>query len=132
MTTLSEKRAGDRVKMANAIAELVVGCGATFEREDHPDRREIWLKVTAPGGLQVTVDFDGNSIQPNVHVLSWHMHYESKKLLNDATFGGNVNPHHKQKATYVAYGFDDLCHQLSLGLIKAKNGSAYLPEAVLA
>jgi hypothetical protein len=130
MALLSEKRAGDREKMAKAIAELVVECGATFEREDYPERREIYLRVTAPGGLQVLVDFDGRSPQMDVHVLSWHMAFDSTKRLNDATFGGNVNPHHNRKATYIAHGFDELCAKLKSGLLMAKNGTAYLPEAV--
>lgn len=130
MPVLSEKRAADRTTMADAVAALVLECGATYEREDHPDRREVWLDIKAPGGLELTVDFDGNSIQPDVHVLSWHMNHESPNKLNDATFGGNVNPHHKCKATYIARGFDDLCMQLRSGLLMAKDGTAYLPNTV--
>lgn len=132
MPELSEKRAADRKTMADAIAQLVVDCGATYQREDHPDRREVWLDIKAPGGLELTVDFDGNSIQPDVHVLSWHMAHDSPKRLNDATFGGNVNPHHKCKATYIARGFDDLCWQLRSGLLMAQDGTAYLPDPVSA
>ncbi|KWU26352.1 hypothetical protein AS149_25520 [Burkholderia cenocepacia] len=60
-------------------------------------------------------------------MLSWNIHYESNARLNDATFGGNVNPHHKQKATYVAYGFDELCECLRRGLMLAASGEAFLP-----
>jgi hypothetical protein len=130
MPILSEKRAADRKTMADAVAELVTACGATYKREDHPDRREVWLDITAPGGLELTVDFDGNSIQPDIHVLSWHMSHESPNRLNNATFGGNVNPHHKCKATYIAEGFEDLCRQLTSGLLMAKDGTAYLPLPV--
>lgn len=128
--TLSEKRAADRSFMADAIEKLVTECGATFERlaPDCVGPHEIFIEVTAPGGLRVTVDFDGKSDTPNVHWLAWHMHYDSNKRLNNATFGGDVNANHKRKATYICQGFDDLCKQLRSGLMLAKDGTAYLPE----
>lgn len=129
-TTLSERRAGDRKKMALALQELITRCGATFVRDEGTDTvgaQAIRLRVTAPGGLLLRVDLDGKSIQPDIHVLSWHMAFESINRLNDATFGGNVNPYHQLKATYVAYGFEDLCKQLEFGLLHARDGTAYLP-----
>lgn len=128
---LSERRAGDRNKMAAAIEQLVVECGASFIRatgEDDPGPNEININVTAPGGLRLLVDFDGKSAQPDVHVLSWNMSFDSTKRLNNATFGGDVNSIHFRKATYVARGFEDLCTQLRAGLLMAKDGSAYLPD----
>jgi hypothetical protein len=126
MTQLSERRAADRKEMAKRTEELVLECGATFEREENG--REIRLEISAAQGLRVLVDFDGKSAQPDVHVLSWNIHYESNARLNDATFGGNVNPHHKHKATYVAYGFDELCDCLRRGLTLAASGDAFLPR----
>lgn len=130
MTTseLSERRAPDRKKMATAIEALVLECGATFERCDVAGANTVKIYITAAEGLQLMVDFDGKSPQPNIHVLSWHMKSNSAKRLNNSTFGGNVNPYHRQKATYVAYGFEDLCTQLRAGLLMAKDGTAYLPE----
>lgn len=131
-SVLNERRACDRKKMAEAIEKLVVECGSTFIRaagEDDPGPHEININITAPEGLQLLVDFDGKSPQPNVHVLSWHMAFKATKRLNNATFGGNVNPHHFHKATYIAYGFEDLCTQLRSGLLMAKNGTAFLPDA---
>lgn len=133
---LSEKRAADRKKMAEIVSKIIVDCGATFESPEGPGfcgPHEIFLEITAPGGLNLTVDFDGQSCQPDVHVLSWHMNNSrSTKRLNNSTFGGNVNQFHFHKATYVAYGFDDLCAQLRKGLLMAKDGSAYLPDLVAA
>jgi hypothetical protein len=130
-TTLSSRRAADRNKMALLLEELIARCGATSTREDfegaeapHP----IWLNVVAPGGLQVTVELDGTIPQPDMHLLAWNMAYASTNRLNGSTFGGDVNPFHSRKATYVAYGFEDLCKQLEQGLLMAKDGSAYLPE----
>jgi hypothetical protein len=134
MTTpvFSERRAADRKKMATAIEQLVVECGSTFTREEggaYPGPHVININITSPGGLELTVDFDGKSPQPNVHVLSWHMGFKANKRLNNATFCGDVNQAHFRKATYVARGFDDLCVQLRAGLLMCKDGTAYLPDA---
>ena len=129
-TNLSESRAPDRKKMAAAIEQLVVECGSTFTRQEggsYPGPQCISIYIEAPQGLNLRVNFDGKSPQLNVYVLSWNMASRATRLLNNATFGGNVNPHHFSKATYVAYGFDDLCRQLRSGLLRAKDGSAYLP-----
>jgi hypothetical protein len=130
-TVLSERRASDRKTMAAALETLILECGATFERLEGPgfaSPHEIMLEVTAPGGLRVPIELDGKSPQPDVHVLTWHMHYDSKKRLNGAVFGGGVNPHHFRKATYVAYGFKDLCAQLRSALLMCKDGTAYLAD----
>jgi hypothetical protein len=137
MTTkpLSETRAPDRQKMALSLEQLVAECGATYQRSEggsYPGPNAIKLAIEGAGGLQLSVTFDGKSCQPNIYVMSWHMASGSDLKLNDATFGGNVNPHHKQKATYVARGFEDLCHQLRCGLLMAKDGSAYLPQRAAA
>lgn len=131
MTTseLSERRAPDRKKMASAIEALVLECGAKFVRgSDIPSANVIKIYIKAAEGLELMVDFDGKSPQPNIHVLSWYMDSKSAKRLNNSTFGGNVNPYHFQKATYIAYGFADLCKQLRAGLLMAKDGTAFLPH----
>lgn len=137
MTTkiLSERRAPDRQKMALSLEQLIAECGATFERRDggsYPGPKAIEIYIKGAEGLSVSVTFDGETCRPDVYVLAWHMALYADKKLNDATFGGNVNPHHKQKATYIAHGFEDLCQQLRKGLMMAKDGSAYLPELLAA
>lgn len=130
---LSERRAPDRQTMALSLEQLIAECGATFERRAggaYPGLKAVQLSIVGAGGLQLTVTFNGESCQPNIYVMSWHMASGSDLKLNDATFGGNVNPYHKQKATYVAYGFGELCMLLRKGLMMAKDGSAYLPELV--
>ncbi|MDO8414830.1 MAG: hypothetical protein Q7S87_01315 [Agitococcus sp.] len=112
--------------MAETISTIAADCGATVTCEAGP--REISLDVATPDGLQVCVEFDGRSLQPNIYVLSWHMDFKSSKRLNPDTFGGNVNTCHFKKATYVAYGFEDLCDQFTFGLLLAKDGRAFLPE----
>jgi hypothetical protein len=121
---LSERRAADRAEMARLTQTLITDLGATFERTS--ESRAISLYVRAARGLCVRVKFDGDSSQPDTHVLSWHMDVDSTSELSNATFGGNVNPHHRQKATYIAQGFDELCKRLTSGLELAKSGAAFL------
>jgi hypothetical protein len=124
---LSERRAGDRKKMAAILEALIVDCGAKVERTQGHGPNDISLKVVAVGGLHLNIELESKPIQPDVHVLSWHIPGRSTAELNNATFGGHVNPHHRQKATYVAHGFEDLCQQLRSGLLMCQDGSAYLP-----
>ncbi|MBC8740467.1 hypothetical protein F6X40_27915 [Paraburkholderia sp. UCT31] len=126
---LSERSAADRKQMAKRLEQLIVECGATFTREeggDYPGPRAIHLRVAAARGLQITVELDGGSVQPDVHVMPWHMHYESEAKLDGKTFG-EVNPYHHRKATHVAYGFEGLCENLKRGLQLAASGEAFLP-----
>lgn len=127
ITSKTERKAADRKFMADAVVELANRLGLHYVREEFTENREIYIRLRAPSGLCVYVSLEGRSVQPDIHVLSWNMHYESKLKLNDATFGGNVNPHHKQKATYIAYGFEQLMIQLEKGFKMANDGSAYLP-----
>jgi hypothetical protein len=129
MRPLSERRATDRAEMARRIESLVTECGATFERTeggDYPGPRAIQIYVRAARGLCVRVEFDGASTQADTHVLSWHTDVDSTAELSAARFGGNVNPYHRQKATYIASGFDALCERLQFGLELAKSGAAFL------
>lgn len=135
LATLTERRAPDRKQMAAAVEQLITECGAAYTRLEgggYPGPRAIQLDLVAPGGVELSVDFDGDSPQPDVYVLSWHMGFDSTRRLNNATFGGDVNPHHKCKATYIARGFEDLCAQLKKGLLMARDGRAYLPETASA
>lgn len=122
---LSERRKADREEMAKGVEALLDELGIEHEREEMGPR-EIYIRITAPRGLCLTVDFDGDSWQPDVHVLSWHMDMDSDAQLSDARFGGNVNPHHKHKATYIAAGYDDLLVKLRRGLELAISGEAFL------
>jgi hypothetical protein len=120
--------------MATALETLITSCGATFERREggtFPGPRCIRLYVTAAQGLCVGIHLDGNSSQPDVFVLSWHMASGATAELNDATFGGSVNKFHRRKATYVACGFEDLRRQLEVGLRLAADGRAFLPKPEL-
>ena len=124
---LSTTRKADREVMSVAVAVLArhFGATATLSNPEYAPK-DIRIDIKAARGLCVAVEFRGKSTQSNVYVLSWNMHYNSIDQLNDATFGGQVNPYHKQKATYVAYGFVELCEKLSKGLTLAKSGEAFL------
>ena len=126
---LSVTRGIDRAAMASQLEQLLTRCGVVFERRAggvYPGPTCIRFNIEAARGLCVGVSFDGASCQPNTYVLSWHMKSGSTDELNEATFGGSVNRFHRQKATYVARGFADLCRQLEHGLTLATEGKAFL------
>lgn len=117
----SERRKADREAMAAQMIVLATSHGCTVERTDSPPC--IMLRIEAPGGLCVSIDVDGKSCQPDVHVIPWHMHYESDAKL--ARSFGDVNPHHQRKATHVRLGFDALHAELERGFKAAADGTAY-------
>lgn len=129
---LTERKKADRLKMATDLEKLISKCGATFTREDGkpgsfwPGPREILFKISAAQGLELHLDLDGDSPQPDVHVLSWCVHHSSDAKLSDK-FGkfGPLNNYHYRKATYIAEGFDALCLALEYGLESARDGSAF-------
>lgn len=125
LSRLSARRAKDRELIAQHIVALAGECGAEVVERDETSR-EIMLLVRGGGGLQVRVSLDGTDRNPDFHLLSWNIHYGSKAQLNDATFGGNVNPYHKQKATYLAEGTHELDAQLRRGFMLAASGDAFL------
>lgn len=114
--------------MAEAVVALAAQYGCKVQQQQggsYPGPRCIKVDIEAPGGLCVSVEFDGHSVQPDTHVLSWHMALGSEAKLDPQTFGGSVNPHHFRKATYVAEGFRDLMFKLEAGLALCQDGSAY-------
>jgi hypothetical protein len=125
MTTtkhLTEKRAADRKRMADQLQQLVLRLGGTVERSQLTPRCEM-LDITGAQGLHVYIDLDGESCQPDVHVIPWHITSPSEAKL--APSFGDVNPHHFRKATHVVYGFAALHAEIERGLSAAKDGSAF-------
>lgn len=127
---LTERKKADRAQMATAVAMLAATHGATVEIEPegvnsiHP--RAVVVNIRAPRGLLVSIDFDGQSCQPDVHVVSWHMATDVDTCLADAFVPcGGVNSYHHRKATDVAEGFEALCATLDKRLAMAADGSAF-------
>lgn len=130
MTTFTEKKKADRAKMAEIVRALAVEMGCEAEIEDKPygeiSPQMVMVKIRTDRGLKLTIDFDGKSCQPDVHVMSWHMDTKVDTRLADAF--GDINPYHFCKATDVAYGFDSLIRILSRKLELCRTGAAYSPE----
>lgn len=120
---LSEKRAADRLLMAQQVMDLVRRHGFTCDMDDGLGPRELWVNIQTIHGLALTVDFDGNSPQPDTHVLSWHGVQAPHKLRAD--FAHGVNPVHWHKATDVCEGFDSLLSILDRRLTAIKEGRAF-------
>lgn len=130
MKPLTEKRAADRKIMMSRVTALLDELKIEYKPGKYPGPREVKIDITGPRGLCLSVDFDGDSWQPDVHVLSWHMSLGSDAQLSDARFGGSVNPHHKHKATYIASGIDDLLSKLRFGLELAISGEAFIKSEI--
>lgn len=125
---LTEKLAADRSAMAKQVIQIATDHGATAQYDEFTGPREIMVSIEAPGGLCISLDFDGASPQPDVFVMSWHMDWRTSHKLNPTAFApDSVNPHHHRKATDFAYGFDQLCELLALRLSHAATGAAYQP-----
>jgi len=122
---LTEKRKADRAQMATAVAMLAASLDAHAEIEEMSPR-EVWINIRARRGLCLTVDFDGQSCQPDIHVVSWHMASDVDTCFADAF--GDLNPYHFRKATDIARGFDELCAVLTRGLEMARDGTAFSDE----
>lgn len=130
MTALTERKKADRAQMATAVAMLAASLGAAVEIEREGENsicpRRVMVGIRAARGLCVSVDFDGQSCQPDVHVISWHMSTDCDTCFAD-TFerAAGLNRYHFRKATAVAYDFDALLVSLAAGLELAQSGAAF-------
>jgi len=129
---LTERRKADRAQMAQAVVALATELGATARLKPEGESlspHEVNVHIRAARGLCVTASFDGQSPQPDVHVVSWHMARDVDTCLADTfTRAGEPNRYHFRKATAVAYGFDNLLHVLRTGLELAASGEAFSAE----
>lgn len=127
---LSERRKADRAKMAEGLVALAREVGARAEIIEMTPTL-VWVAIQAAHGLELTVEFDGQSVQPDVHVLSWHMASNVDTRFADAfTRAGRLtlNTVHFSKATDIAHGYADLCETLRASLELAASGRAFDEE----
>jgi hypothetical protein len=129
-TNLTERRKADRNQMIAGVQCLLDRLGVEYRRNEKELAgmcpRRVSLELTLPRGLQLTVDFDGDSPQPDVHVLSWHVSTTSSACLSDVF--QSVNEYHWQKATDIAHGFERLLALLESRIRAAQDGSAFSVE----
>jgi hypothetical protein len=123
---LSERRKADRQKMADQLIAAMVAAGAEAKidaewLEMFP--RQIMIRIEAPGGAYIGVDFDGESCQPDVHVCTWNTN--GPVFLNPDVLG-DVNPFHYGKVNRVACGLDQLITWLEGDVAAFIDGVGYL------
>ncbi|HOW46146.1 MAG TPA: hypothetical protein P5305_04010 [Rubrivivax sp.] len=118
---LTERRKADRQAMAQKLAEIAARHGATahITVEDG----DTTLVLRHPSSLQCYVWLERRSVQPDVHVIPWHLAIGCTKRL--APSFGDVNPYHGHKATHVACGWPALAAEIERGLRAAADGTAY-------
>lgn len=127
MANLSERRKADRETIASAVHALALECGASSEIDRAPfgDMCPRMVMVNMQiAGVSLHLDFDGDSPQPDVFVLSWRVDRGSDKRLAELP-GWSVNPYHFHKATDIAEGFDELKAILMARLIALADGTAF-------
>jgi hypothetical protein len=131
---LTERRAADREAMAVLVEALAARFGWEHERDDHMcDGKQLWIALSGPRGLSVTIDFDGRSWTPDNYCLAWHISYKDK---SDAQLSDNFaryqagpdyfhGSHHRKKCTAFAAGIDTLLDKLQIAMEMANGGSVY-------
>ena len=122
----TETRKSDRAEMVRQLVELVQSKDVECKVESPSiwGPRAVQVEIKAPRGLRLSVDFDGDSNQPDIHVLSWHFKHGGTAKLQ-TTFAPSVNTCHFRKATDIAYGFDALLNIIALRLDSAISGEAF-------
>ena len=122
---LTETRKADRAEMARQLEALILDKGATCEvRPSIWGPRATTVAIETAHRLALSVDFDGDSSQPDTHVLSWHFKHGGAVKLQ-AGFAPSVNPFHFRKATDIAHGFDELLSIISQRLDSVNSGAAF-------
>lgn len=122
---LTERRKADRAAMTKLIAEIAASHGAAVDiASDQPN--DVRIEIEHPAGLRCYVWLSGRSIQPDIHVIPWHLAVGCSRRL-DPSFG-DVNPYHFRKATHVAHGWSALAAEIERGLVAASNGSAFIKD----
>lgn len=119
-----------RAALATQIEAVARACGAEPRRigeaETYPGKRRVIVDIVAARGLRLTVELNGDSAQPGVFVLSWHVASGHETKLTEAFAPGNVNPFHRQKAATICEGADALLLHLARQLRMAADGTAFL------
>lgn len=124
---LKETRKKDREIMLLAMRRLCDKFGIVYNIHHQwlGRKRASAIEIEGSTGLSVTIDFDGDSCQPDVFVVSWHMALRRPpNTIIRGDFAGDRNPYHKLKATDVFRGFEQLIRHMSIRLQRIAEGTA--------
>lgn len=124
---LTERRLSDRKTMAKLVCDLAKEFLFESEIEEPYSPRELNVLIKTKHGLRLVVDFDGNSKQPDVFVLSWFIRNDPNTKLS-SNFAPLVNTVHYRKATDVTYGFKSLLETLRFRFESISNETAFIFE----
>ena len=122
---LTERKKADRANMIRQVASLAIEYGAKSEVEMEPTflgKRASIVRIFAAQGVELSIDFDGESSQPNTFVLSWVIRGDSKFSRN---FAPSANTTYFHKSTDVCEGFDCLLSILAVRLTAVRDGWAF-------
>lgn len=129
---LTERRKGDRAKMAAMLEAACIAEGATVvvtrEGTDDIYPKRVRLLITGARGMFIGIDFDGQSCQPDIHVGCWNLPIDATDCFNPKAFICGVNTYHYQKATVVAEGLYPLILEITANLRDGFRGRAFSAE----
>lgn len=131
--TLTVSRAADRRRIADQLVEIAAKHGAhavKAEGRHYPGPRAILVRIETPEGLEVGIDLDGSSREPDTFVLPWYVGHRHKVEMTPAlgtVAGAEVNPFHRQKCTAVAWSVPDMLAQVDAVLALNASGRALRP-----
>ena len=128
---IQETRKADRAWVIAALTAMCDAYGIDHGTELHflGNSRAIAITITGPRWLEVTIDLDGDSPQPDVYVLSWHISFdappeERKGQIIAKGFAQDRNEYHRRKATDICHGARELLVTMEKRLIDMKSGKA--------
>lgn len=128
-STMCATKKGRDICAAHVIT-MALRLGATFERKDRPDHREIYLCL-AYGPYRVSMHFEGGS-QVGAFLGHWHTATSSAATYPKTfavSIGGTVNEYHWGKATTCKWTFDAFLESLECGFAALQNAALACPSA---
>ena len=127
---LTERRKADRETMMAGVEALLQRLKVPYRHDELNLSiicpRRVSIELMFPRGLRLTVNFNGDSPQPDVFVLSWHVSTKSRACLSDIF--DSINNYHFQKATDIATGYERLLWKLESRILAVQDGSAFSLE----
>ena len=115
--------------MMAGVEDLLQRLGVKYERTEQETAkacpRRLAVDLHLARELRLTLDFDGDSPQPDCYLLSW---YVMRSSACPADIFDSVNLYHYQKATDIIHDYQGLLWLLESRLLAVQNGSAFSLE----
>lgn len=128
-STMCATKKGRDICAARVIT-MALRLGATFERDDRPAEREIYICL-AYGPYRASMHFEGGS-KVGAFLGHWHTATSSNAAYPKTfavSIGGTINEYHWSKATTCERTFEGFLRSLECGLAALQNAALACPSA---